>query len=46
MRLYRSSISGVQKRMLVMSILIERLTRRPPEERIPSQFWNESLTSR
>ena len=29
-----------------MSILIERLTRRPPEERIPSQFWNESLTSR
>ena len=29
-----------------MSILTDRITRRPPESRIGRQFWNESLISR
>ena len=40
-----SSSSGVQKRTVFISILIERLTRRPPTSNIPLQFWKESFTS-
>lgn len=41
-----SSISGVQKRTLVMSIATERITRRPPESCMACQLVNESVVSR
>ena len=40
------AIKPWDKSTLLMSILIERFTRRPPDSCIPCQFWKESLTSR
>ena len=31
---------------VVMSMLIERFTRRPPDSRMACQFWNDSLTNK
>ena len=43
--LYRSIASGVQKRTLLMSMLIERMMRLPPDSSIHRQFLNESPVS-